>query len=90
MNVVIRVILFVVNACNKKIVTLCNYFCFAVSRVSPSHTFTAKKITRFTEKKLHDVTIFLLHAFTTKKLHDLPRKKLHDVRIFSYTRLPQK
>ena len=47
----------------------CDFF-FAVSHVSLSHAYTAKK-------KLHDVTIFLLHAFTAKKkLHNLPQKNI--------------
>ena len=51
-------------------------FFFAVSRVSPSHTFTAKK-------QLHDMTIVLLHAFTAKKNYTTYcKKKLHDVTIF--------
>ena len=52
---------------------------FAVSRVSPSHAFTAKKKKLHglpQKKKITSVTIFLLHAFTAKKNYTYRNKRI--------------
>ena len=65
---------FAVNACSKKVVTLCN-FLFAVMACKPYSLLLRKK-------NLHDVTIFFcIRVYCNNKLPILT--------IFSYSRLPQ-
>ena len=68
MYVVIGVIFFfAVNACNKKIVQSCIFFCGK----------SCKPVTRITaKKKLHDLTIFFVRAFTAKKNYTTYRKEI--------------
>ena len=90
MYVVKRVIFFfAVNACNQKIVTLCNLFCGKSCK--PVLILTQEEIARrgnflpaFTAKKNYTTWQFSLHAFTAAK------KITQRDNFFFYTCVPQK